>query len=97
MMKDNKIPLGAKIAAGAAIILGSAALFAAKVISSGRNTEIAEYEPDDEDYNEDDDCTYEYISPIRKKEYNGRVPSGCAACGGPYPMCTDGCPLFDDD
>ena len=24
------------------------------------------------------------------------VPEGCAACGGDYPNCTVGCPLFDD-
>jgi len=25
-----------------------------------------------------------------------RIPPGCAACGGPYPMCKDSCPMFDD-
>lgn len=29
--------------------------------------------------------------------YNGYVPVGCRACGGNYPNCKDGCPLFDDD
>ena len=24
-------------------------------------------------------------------------PVGCTACGGPYPLCKDGCPLFDDE
>ena len=24
------------------------------------------------------------------------VPSGCRACGGPYPYCRDSCPIFDD-
>lgn len=24
------------------------------------------------------------------------IPRGCAACGGPYPLCKDGCPVFDD-
>ena len=24
------------------------------------------------------------------------VPEGCEACGGPYPLCCDGCPLFVD-
>lgn len=24
------------------------------------------------------------------------VPSGCAACGGPYPYCKTSCKLFDD-
>lgn len=23
------------------------------------------------------------------------IPDGCAACGGDYPNCKDGCPLFD--
>lgn len=25
------------------------------------------------------------------------IPEGCRACGGDYPNCTDGCPLFDED
>jgi len=25
-----------------------------------------------------------------------RIPAGCAACGGPYPMCKTSCPMFDD-
>lgn len=28
--------------------------------------------------------------------YHGYVPVGCSACGGNYPYCKDGCPLFDD-
>ena len=24
------------------------------------------------------------------------VPVGCTACGGPYPMCKESCPMFDD-
>ncbi len=24
------------------------------------------------------------------------IPEGCRACGGPYPMCKQGCALFDD-
>lgn len=24
------------------------------------------------------------------------LPEGCAACGGPYPLCCDSCNLFDD-
>lgn len=24
------------------------------------------------------------------------IPEGCSACGGDYPNCMDGCPLFDD-
>ena len=29
-----------------------------------------------------------------KKSYHGYVPKGCESCGGPYPICRDGC--FDD-
>lgn len=25
------------------------------------------------------------------------IPKGCAACGGPYPLCKNGCPVFDDE
>ena len=25
------------------------------------------------------------------------IPFGCAACGGDYPNCRQGCSLFDDD
>ncbi len=35
-------------------------------------------------------------SATKPKEYRGYVPSGCRACGGPYPRCRDGCPVFDD-
>ena len=42
---------------------------------------------EDEDESEDDD----YIT------INGDdIPVGCAACGGPYPMCAESCPMFDD-
>lgn len=27
----------------------------------------------------------------------GGIPAGCVACGGPYPLCKDSCPLFDND
>ena len=30
-----------------------------------------------------------------KKSYQ-YIPSGCKACGGPYPHCKTSCPLFDD-
>ena len=25
----------------------------------------------------------------------GRIPVGCEACGGPYPLCCGSCPMFD--
>ena len=34
--------------------------------------------------------------PGAGKEYRGYVPVGCRGCGGPYPLCRDGCDAFDD-
>lgn len=31
-----------------------------------------------------------------RKEYRGYIPSGCKACGGPYPDCMTACKIFDD-
>ena len=25
------------------------------------------------------------------------IPEGCLACGGDFPFCKQGCPLFDDE
>lgn len=30
-------------------------------------------------------------------ENDDDIPEGCRACGGDYPDCTEGCPMFDDD
>ena len=30
-------------------------------------------------------------------EDSGYIPFGCRACGGDYPICKRGCPLFDED
>lgn len=27
---------------------------------------------------------------------DGDIPSGCVACGGPYPSCKTSCKMFDD-
>jgi hypothetical protein len=24
-----------------------------------------------------------------------KPPKGCAACGGPFPLCAESCPIFD--
>ena len=37
------------------------------------------------------DMSHMYDGMSRKKK-----PKCCEACGGPYPMCKDGCSLFDD-
>ena len=42
-----------------------------------------------------DEYSYE-DTPRRTRNRNNDVPEGCRACGGPYPNCTDSCPLFDD-
>lgn len=56
-------------------------------------------------YNRDGDiicleCGYEdleyYIRQAnRYKPKLEKVPIGCSACGGPYPMCKDSCNIFD--
>lgn len=50
-------------------------------------------EPND---TETDEIPDEATKMPPKKSYQGYVPSGCRACGGPYPLCRDGCPAFDD-
>lgn len=32
----------------------------------------------------------------KNNSYHGYVPWGCERCGGPYPLCRDGCSAFDD-
>ena len=34
--------------------------------------------------------------PDSYEEENSYIPVGCRACGGDYPRCKQGCPLFDD-
>lgn len=37
------------------------------------------------------------ITDDMKKVFGEPVPpSGCIACGGPYPYCKTSCPIFDD-
>lgn len=31
-----------------------------------------------------------------EKSMKEDIPSGCRACGGPWPNCKDSCPLYDD-
>lgn len=45
-------------------------------------------------------CGYEdlyyYINQTnQRKSKPDKVPVGCKACGGPYPLCKDSCNLFD--
>lgn len=102
---EKKLSLAAKVAAGAGIVLAAAALFAAKFILSGNTQFCSDDEnndvnitPDAADYSKETESEDEpeYTSHIRK-EYNRYIPSGCNACGGPYPLCKMGCPVFDDE
>jgi predicted RNA-binding Zn-ribbon protein involved in translation (DUF1610 family) len=53
------------------------------------------WETDETEYEYEDGET-EWTSEILNM-YNGDVPpSGCRACGGPYPHCKSSCKLFDD-
>lgn len=102
---EKKLPLAAKIATGAGIILGAAALFVAKVIfsdntqsdSDDKNNDVQIY-PDASDHSKETELKDEpEYTPRLRKEYKGNIPSGCNACGGPYPLCKMGCPIFDDE
>lgn len=103
-MKDKtspkkKLPLAAKI------ITGAAALFATKFIFSvntkpGSDDDKANepsIDPDTYDHFEETELEDEVeYTPRTQKEYRGYIPSGCNACGGPYPLCKMGCSLYDE-
>ena len=36
------------------------------------------------------------LDPIYISEDPDDPPIGCKACGGPYPLCMDGCGIFDE-
>lgn len=55
------------------------------------------YDEDDEEYLYVDDISffddlYEGMFGNGGSDY---IPEGCAACGGDYPNCKSGCPMFD--
>lgn len=56
------------------------------------------WEIDEDDYEYDDgDPEEKEWAPGALNAYGGNVPpSGCRACGGPYPHCKTSCKLFDD-
>lgn len=59
--------------------------------SCGWAIDVMDYEYEDSDEDEP-----EWTSEMLKI-YKGDVPpSGCRACGGPYPHCKTSCRLFDD-
>lgn len=77
------------------ILIGAIALFS-RSNSSEQEIELddSELEKEPNDIEED----YEQLNHFEseKKEYRGYVPICCRACGGPYPLCRIGCPVFDD-
>lgn len=108
-MKNNNNSIGAKILAGAAIVVGTVALLAVKAIASvgestDKDSEDIEIETDwnepnktyGEAYQRNEKSYHEFLRNGRKG-YRGPVPGVCKACGGDYPHCTWGCPQFDDD
>lgn len=42
-----------------------------------------------------EDRNYIYHEENHRKPKQEKVPVGCNACGGPFPMCKDSCNLFD--
>lgn len=39
-----------------------------------------------------------WVKPsTRPRSGKKSVPTVCEDCGGPYPLCKDGCAIFDDD
>lgn len=43
-------------------------------------------------------CCGKEIDEDEYEEYydDDNPPFGCSACGGPYPLCKEGCNMFDD-
>lgn len=87
-----------------AAALGIAALAAVFVLPKGSEEEDEE-EPAREKGPEGPDDAAETAGGEEEKApagggrgtaYSGYVPVGCRECGGPYPLCRDGCDAFDD-
>lgn len=87
-----------------AAALGIAALAAAFVLPKGSEEEDEE-EPAREKNPEGPDAAAETAGGEEEEApagggqgtaYSGYVPVGCRGCGGPYPLCRDGCDAFDD-
>lgn len=96
MKKDIKWASVAKTVIGiGAILIGTLTLFSHSN-SSEQETELDESELEKEPNDIEEDYEQLNHSKSEKKEYRGYVPICCRACGGPYPLCRDGCPIFDD-
>lgn len=53
------------------------------------------WEVDEMEYEYEDD-EEEWTSSVYKSLGSDIPPTGCRACGGPYPHCKTSCKLFDD-
>lgn len=54
------------------------------------------WEVDEMEYEYEDGEEVEWTSSVHKS-YGGDIPpTGCRACGGPYPHCKTSCKLFDN-
>ncbi|MDE6019787.1 MAG: hypothetical protein K2H01_02140 [Ruminococcus sp.] len=96
-MKPNiKWTSVAKTAIGVGTILLSAIALFSRLNTSEHEREFIDPEQEREPNEPEEDNEQLSYSKPEKREYKGYVPIGCSACGGPYPMCRDGCPIFDD-
>lgn len=77
-------------------VLAIAGTTAASIIFSIIVSKMKSNDTEVDEYINDDSADNEYTDDDKpqKKPYKGYIPWGCAHCGGPYPLCWDGC--FDD-
>ena len=74
------------------ILIGAIALFS-RSNSSEQEIKLDESELEKEPNEPEEDNETSSSDPTFKRYYFPRV---CSICGGPYPLCEDGCSLFDD-
>lgn len=60
-----------------------------------KNEGFDEFEEEDEDEWDEDAYYEETYGAIRFDDDLYDTPDCCEACGGPYPLCADGCGMFD--
>ena len=46
---------------------------------------------------EEQGLSWTYAYNYGETDEDTYIPVGCRACGGDYPLCKQGCPLFDDE
>lgn len=85
--------MGGKLKWILAAVLGLAAVAVAFALPKGSEEEEEDEDMAPEEEEEEDAAP---MGSGQGGEYRGYVPEGCQACGGPYPLCRDGCNAFDD-